>query len=146
MPVSQTTQDIAAIKGYIQKWDKKLISQMLNGLDFINDLSEGMIRNLREEINLPKMVVDPGVRPHNTAIDQAKGARTWSARKLTPRYGMKIFKVIVQQARASFMSIKLAPNAKREPFAAWQWQQEFNKVADELNPELSIGLFSNGRH
>ncbi len=139
--MSQVTQDIEAIRGYIQEYGPDLIYDMLNGLDFVRDLPEGIIRNLRTERNLPKMVVDDGVRPHNTEVEDAKGKRTWTARKLTPRYFMKIFKVVVQEVRQSFMSEMLAPNAKREPMAAWQWAREFEKVAEELNNHFYLAKY-----
>lgn len=135
--------DISAISGYIQKYDKKLISQMLEGLDCVTDLSEGLRRNVREELNLPKMVVDEGIRPLNTDIEEPKGGRTWTARKLTPRHFMKIIKVKPEDARKSFMSAMMGPNATREPFAAWSWAQEFKKIAQELNKNFYLAKYHN---
>jgi hypothetical protein len=141
MPASQVTQNIEAIRGYIQQNDRELIYQMLNGLDFIKDLSVGLRRNVREVQLLNKLTVDGGIRPFNDAIDSAKGKRNWTRRTLTPRYGMKIFKVLIQQARETFQSEMLAPNAVREPFAAWQWAREFEKLHEELNNNFYLSKY-----
>lgn len=130
MAVSPVT-DISALQGYITKYDKKLINEMLNGLDFVKDLD--IIRNLREPRALPKMTVDEGVRRLNLAIKTAKGGRTWTERIITPELGMKIIEMIPEELRESFMSEMLDPNAKKVPYHEWVWAQEFAKIASELN-------------
>lgn len=142
MPEPKVTNDISAIKGFIEKHDKRLIRQMLNGLDIFTDLP-GTRRNVRTEVSLNKLVVDAGVRPLNTAIESPKGKRTWSKRKLVPHYGMKIFEINPDDLRPTFMSEMLAPNAKREPFAAWAWQREFEKIAEEINDNFYLSEFHN---
>jgi hypothetical protein len=129
--MSQVRTDIDAIKRYIEVYDKTLIHQMLNGLDVAKDLT--VLRNVREPRTMKKMVVDPGVRRLNTSIHKAKGGRTWTDRKLTPQGAMKIIDIIPEEVRESFMSSQLDPNAKDLPFAQWVWQQEFTKIASEVN-------------
>lgn len=123
--------DVSALQGYITKYDKTLINQMLNGLDIVKDLA--VIRNLREPLALPKMVVDEGVRRHNLSISSAKGGRAWTERIMNPYLGMKIISIIPEEVRESFMSAQLDPNAKDLPYAQWVWMQEFAKIASELN-------------
>lgn len=130
MAVSPAT-DISALQGYITKYDRTLIYQMLNGLDFVRDLD--IIRNLREPRALSKMTVDEGVRRLNLDIESAKGGRKWTERILTPELGMKIIKMIPEEVRESFQSEMLDPNAKELPFAQWVWAREFEKIASELN-------------
>jgi len=72
MPEIKVQDDISAIKGYLKKSDKVLIQQMLNGLDVMNDLP-GSRRNVKTITQLNKMTVDPGVRPLNTGVKEAKG-------------------------------------------------------------------------
>lgn len=129
--MSQVKTDIEAIKNYIEVYDKKLINQMLNGLDVARDLP--VLRDVREPRHLKKMVVDAGARRLNTTIDKAKGGRKWSERILTPQGAMKIINIVPEDVRQSFMSAMLDPNAKDLPFAAWVWEQEFNKLASEIN-------------
>lgn len=142
MPVAQPMTTIDAVRGYIQQNDKKLIGETMESLDFIKDLP-GTIRNLREERNFNKMTVDEGARPHNSEIEQAKGGRDWQRRTITPRYGMKIIKVKVQDERKTWQSRHLAPNAKREPFANWKWGQEFMKLGQELNNNFYHNTYHN---
>lgn len=138
------TNDIDAIKGYIRTYDRHLISQTLNSLDFFTDPDIRVIRNLRETMDLNKMVVEDGIRPLNTDVLSAKGKRKWTRRQITPRYGMKIFSIIPEDVRETFMSAMLAPGAKREPFAAWAWQQEFAKMGEELNNNFYLSKYHNG--
>lgn len=135
MAVSPAT-DISAIQAYIEKYDRSLINQMLNGMDIVRDLT--VIRNVREPLHFKKMTVDEGVRRHNLDIELAKGGRTWSERVLTPHLGMKIIKIIPEEVRESFMSEMLDPNAKVLPFSQWVWAQEFGKIASELNDNFYL--------
>jgi hypothetical protein len=123
--------DISAIKGYIEKQDRTLINEMLNGLDIVKDLE--VRRNVREPLALNKMTVDAGARPLNLDIETAKSGRKWSKRVLTPQRAMKIIKMIPEELRETFMSELLDINAKVVPFAAWVWEQEFAKIAEEIN-------------
>ncbi|MFN3802177.1 hypothetical protein [Belliella pelovolcani] len=127
----QVITDIEAIRKYIEVADKKLINQMLNGLDIAKDLP--VLRDVREPRHLKKMVVDAGARRLNTSIKKAKGGRTFSERILTPQGAMKIIEIIPEEVRESFMSSQLDPNAKEIPFGQWVWQQEFAKIASEIN-------------
>lgn len=130
------TTDISAIKGFVEKNDSRLIANMLNGLDFMNDPTIRVIRNLRNPTHLNKLTTQEGVRRLNTEIDSAKGKTKWTRRTITPKFGMKIFNVIPEELRESFMSEMLDPNAKEIPFANWVWQQEFARVAAELNDSI----------
>ncbi|MBD3627612.1 hypothetical protein [Cyclobacterium sp.] len=123
--------DIEAIKGYIEKQDKVLINEMLNGLDIVRDLD--VRRNVLTPLALNKMTVDDGSRPLNLDIETAKSGRRWTKRVLMPRRAMKIIKMIPEELRETFQSEMLDINAKEVPFAAWVWAQEFAKIAEEIN-------------
>lgn len=138
MAVTPAT-DISAIKGYIEKQDRQLINQMLNGLDIVRDLD--VRRNVREPLALNKMSVDAGVRPLNLDIETAKAGRKWTKRVLTPQRAMKIIKMIPEELRETFQSEMLDINAKEVPFAAWVWTQEFAKIAQEINDNFYYSKF-----
>jgi hypothetical protein len=141
--MSQTAiTDISAIQGYINKYDKTLINQMLNGLDIAKDLP--VIRNVTEPLDLYKMTVDDGARPLNTDIEEAKGGRVWTKRTLTPTTAMKIIKMIPEQLRKTFQSELLDINAKEVPFGQWVWTQEFAKLASEINDNFYYAEHHNG--
>jgi hypothetical protein len=123
--------DVSALQGWITKYDTTKINQALNGMDIARDLT--VIRNLREPMALPKMTVDAGGRRLNTSIKEAKGGREWTERIITPYGAMKIISIIPEEVRDSFMSSMLDINAKELPFAQWVWEQEFAKIASEIN-------------
>lgn len=135
--------DISAIEGYIHKQDRKLINQMLNGLDIANDPSVQVLRNVREPLDMNKMIVDKGARPLNTDIETAKGGRDWSRRTLTPYGAMKIIKIIPEEVRKTFMSEMLDVNAKELPFGQWVWEQEFAKLQSEINDNFYLAKYHN---
>lgn len=137
MAVTPAT-DISAIKGYIEKYDKTLINEMLNGLDIVKDLP--VRRNVREPLTLYKMTVDDGVRRLNTDIEKAKGGRKWGKRVLTPARAMKIIKIVPEELRETFQSEMLDINATEIPFAAWVWAQEFAKIAEEINDNFYYSI------
>ncbi len=123
--------DVSALQGWITKYDTTKINQALNAMDIAKDLT--VIRNLREPMALPKMTVDKGVRRLSLDIETEKGGRAWTERILTPERGMKIIKIIPEEVRYSWMSSMLEINAKDIPFAQWVWEQEFAKIASEIN-------------
>jgi hypothetical protein len=140
--------DVSALQGWITKYDTTKINQALNGMDIAKDLT--VIRNLREPMALPKMTVDKGVRRLSLDIETEKGGRTWTERILTPERAMKIIKIIPEEVRNSFMSSILEINAKDIPFAQWVWEQEFAKIASEINDNFyyatkpSVVAFASG--
>lgn len=126
----------------ITKWagqnDKQLVSQMLNGLDFLNE-----VRTMRKASShgtlLPKMIVNGGARPLNLNVEDAKGTnRTFSGRKLFVYGGMKIITIIPEEARQTFMDEQLDPNATEIPFAKWVWDREMEKIAQEINDNIYL--------
>jgi hypothetical protein len=132
---NKVTNDVSAISNYAGTYSKDLIGQLLNGLDIATDLF--VIRNVKGAINLTKLTITKGVRPIDTSIDTVDAAgRVWSGRKLEVHGGMKIFEVVPEELRVTFMSEMLDPNATEVPFASWVWQQEFASVAEELNESL----------
>lgn len=128
--------NITAINNYAGSFSKQLIAQLLNGLDIANDLK--VIYNLKAPLNLTKLIVNGGIRPLDTSVNTAtKPGRKWSKRTLTPRVGMKIFEIVPEELRDTWMSEMLDPNAADVPFAQWVWQQEFAKLQQEINDNVA---------
>jgi hypothetical protein len=130
------TQNTDAIKNYAGSYSKDLIgNQLLQALEIIGQVK--VIYNLKAPLNLTKLMVNGGIRPLDTAVNKAdKPGRIWSKRTITPKVGMKIFEVVPEELRDTWMSEMLDPNAKDVPFAQWVWDQEFAKLADEINETL----------
>jgi hypothetical protein len=138
--MSTVASDFATITKWAGDNDKQIIGQMLNGLDFVNDVD--IRRNVSSHgILLPKMVVNGGNRPLNTDVTAPKGTnRSFSGRKLFVNPGMKIIRVIAEEARKTFMDRGLDPKAKDIPFAQWIWEQEFNKIQSDLNDNIYLSV------
>jgi hypothetical protein len=121
----------------IAKWagdnDKKIIAQVLNGLDFVNDMR--VVRNVSGHgMLLPKMTVGKGIRPLDLAVEQPNATnRTFSGRKLFVYPAMKIIKMIPEEFRSSFADRGLDPTAKEIPLAEFVWKGEFDKISSEIN-------------
>ncbi len=131
---------VTAINNYAGTYSKELIAQLLNMLDIAVDLS--LINNLRSPRALPKLTVSGGIRPLDTAIENPKNPqRTWSKRVITPHQGMKIWQMIPDELRDTFMSDMMETNAKDIPFAAWVWQQEFAKIRQEINDNIYLSTY-----
>lgn len=135
--MANPSQNVTAIEGYAGTYSKELIGALLNSLDIANDIH--VMRNVKAPVNLTKLAVTAGIRPLNTNVDTVDAAgRVWSKRIISVKGGMKIFEVIPEELRTTWMSEMLDPNATEVPFAQWVWEQEFAKVAEEINESVYL--------
>lgn len=138
-----TTNEITAIRGYAGQYATQIITSVVNGLDIAGDVT--VIRNLRSTRNLTKYKGNKGFRPNNTSIEEPKGkAGSFSNRKITPKTGMKIFHVIPEELRDTFLSEQLSPNAKEYPagFAQYFWGEQTNVLQAEINDNCYMSVDS----
>lgn len=138
-----TQTDITAIQNYAGQYDKKIITQIVNGLDIAKDLT--VRRNLTAPVNLPKFSATDGFRPVDTSIEEPDGSSgTFGIRKLVPRVGMKILKIVPEDLRGTFLSEGLDPNAKEYPggFAQYFWDAQVKKLQAEINNNSFYGVDS----
>lgn len=128
--------DFSGIALHIGKNDAKLINQALNGMDFLSAVR--VIRNASlNGTGLQKMTVAKGIQPLDLDVTERSGSqRTHTGRKLMVYEGMKIIDIIPEEAMATWMSDMLVPGAKEIPFAQWIWEQEFSKIASEINDNI----------
>jgi hypothetical protein len=125
--------DVEAIAKWAGKYDRTMIMQMLNGLDVFKDLTVDRDVSRHGKL-LPKFTVEAGLRPLDTNVEENdRKERTLGGRKLFVYDCMKLFKVIPEELRESFLADQLQPGAKREPFASWFWSREMEKLASEIN-------------
>jgi hypothetical protein len=127
-----------AITKYAGQFDKQLVAQALNGMDFMKQVRV-LRRASAHGVLLPKMTVNKGIRPLNLNVDSPKGTnRNFSGRKLYIHEGMKIITINPEEARGTFLDANLDPNAKEIPFAQWIWEQEMAKIASEINDNIYL--------
>lgn len=125
--------DIEAIAKWAGLYDRNMIAQVLNGLDVFSDLS--VDRNVsRQGKLLPKFVAEAGMRPLDTFVEtNGRKERSIGGRKLFVYDCMKLFKIVPEEARESFLSDLIAPGAPDLPFAQWFWMREMEKLGSEIN-------------
>ncbi len=136
-----TKTAVAEIAKFIGQYDKQLVSQVLNDLDFVKDMR--VIRNA--SLNgtlLPKMTVAKGARPLDLNVTSRSGNhREFSGRKLYVYTGMKIISIIPEELERSFLSDMLEPGAKQIPFAQWIWMKEMEKLKSEINDNFYLSTY-----
>lgn len=136
---AEVTSDVTALTSYSGTFAKKLIRTALNGLDIAKDIN--VIRNLKSNHQLPKFVAADGIRPLNTNVEERGGnERAFSDRTIEMKGGMKIFTIIPENLRNTYISEMLDENAKEIPFAQFVWEGEFEKLQDEINENAYLGV------
>lgn len=139
MSTKATTFD--SIVKYAGQFDRQLIAQALNGMDFINQVRV-LRRASAHGVLLPKMTVSKGIRPLNLAVETPKGSnRHFSGRKLFIFEGMKIIVINPEEARRTFLDENLDPKAKEIPYAQWIWEQEMKKISSEINDNIFYSAY-----
>lgn len=133
-----TVSTYDALAKFIGNNDKRLISQVLNGLDFVPQVR--VIRNASlNGTGLQKMTAAKGIRPLNLDVETRSGAhRSFTARKILVYTGMKIIKIVAEEAEKTWMSDMLEPGAKQIPFEQWVWENEMKKIAQEINDNIYL--------
>lgn len=135
---ARATEDITAIMGYAKKYEKKIILNILQGMDLFTDVAT--IYNLSSTLVLPKYAANDGFRPEDTSIFTQEGsAGGFSTRSITPRVGMKILEIVPAEYRNTYFSDQMKPNAKDIPFADAFWMAQNEKLASEVNAGFYFG-------
>lgn len=138
---ADVASDTSALATYAGTYAKSLISTMLNGLDIASDIK--VIRNLKSDHTLTKISINAGIRPLNTNVEDPTGSnRVYSERKIEMKGGMKIFNIVPEELRSTFMSDMLDPNASDIPFAEYVWAAEFEKLGDEINESVYLADYN----
>lgn len=139
----KVTEDLTAIKYFSQNNDAMILSWLLNGLDFLNDVTVRKIMNLLAPMNLPKYDALKGWRTLDETVKVPLGSQgKTSKRVITPFTMMKILEIMPQQFRDTFFAEQIGPNAKELPggFAQYFWQQQMAVGADEINDGAFMGV------
>ncbi len=138
---ADAASDTSALATYAGTYSKQLISTMLNSLDIVKDIK--VIRNLRADHKLTKISINAGIRPTNVNVTDPDGTnRVFSERTISMKGGMKIFSMVPEELRSTFMSDMLDPNAEQMPFAEYVWSAEFEKLGDEINESVYLADYN----
>lgn len=134
------TTEVDAVAKWAGMYSKKMLNQMLNGLDIIKDLKADRIVSRHGKL-LPKFEAFGGMRPLDVNVEEnGRAERKFSGRKLFVSDMMKLFKIVPEEQGLldSFLSDMIAPGAKQIPFAQWVWQREMEKLASEINDNFYL--------
>lgn len=125
---------VNSIAQWAGKYSKDMIGSMLNEISFMNSRAIKIYRNVDEHgILLPKVITHGGIRPQDTAVESdTRTNRTITGRKLFAYQGMKIITFVGKEVRKSFLEYAGDPKATELPMAQWFWQEEFRKIASEI--------------
>lgn len=136
------TTDIAAIVKWSGMYSKTLLGQVLNGLDLFQDLTVDRNVSLFGKV-LGKFKANGGLRPLDTGVDNnGQNQRSLGGRKLMVYDAMKVFNIIVDDLRPSYLSDMMMPGAKEIPMAQWFWQKEFEKLGSEINDNFAAAEYA----
>ena len=139
--MADPASDVSALSAYAGTYAKQLVSTMLNSLDVVNDIK--VIRNLRSDHTLTKISINAGIRPTNVNVTGATGSnRAFSERTISMKGGMKIFSIVPEELRSTFMSDMLDPKADQLPFSQYVWDAEFAKLGDEINESIYLADYN----
>ena len=130
-----------AIAKFAGQYNKQFVAQILNGLEFLEDVL--VLRNVSGLGQLlPKLTVNGGIRPLNLNVETPKGSnRNFSGRKIVPKGGMKIIQINPDEAMATFLDDGTwGPNAPTMPYEQWVMVQEMAKIAEEINDNIYLGV------
>ncbi len=142
MPGVFMNTTVDAIAKYAGAYEKKLIGEMLNGLDFLKSKAIKIYRNVEQDLLLPNLTINGGIRPLDVDVEtDARNNRTFSGRKLKVYPGMKIITMIPEQLRKMFKDRALDPKATQIPFAQFVWDEEFKKIGSEVNDNLYLSSY-----
>lgn len=138
---NEKTVNVDQIRGLLDRDEKRILKQFLNKMDFLKDLRPGIVTNHRENLRLNKLVVEPGIRPYDRYNTTTKNKRIFSRRELIPRQWEKLFEVIPEEYRETWLAAMMAPGAIREPLETFAWSLEFEKIAAEFNENFYLNEF-----
>lgn len=137
------SNNVAALSAYAGKHQKGLIGQLVNGLDFANDVT--VKRNVKNKLQLPKLSVARGARPFSSETEFKSGQLVYSNRTLEVGAGKRELLIDPEVYRETFLSEALTPgsaaNKKEIPYEAFTWMKVIENLAAEINDYTAYNGF-----
>lgn len=133
--VLNSSVDISALTAYAGKNYKQLITTMVNGLDFLNDVM--LVPNVKNKLRLGKLSVSEGARPFSSTEEFLENDLIYTDRFLEVSPFKRELKIDPEEFRPTYLSEVLTPgtgaNKKEIPFAQFTWMKVFEKLWAEIN-------------
>lgn len=128
--------DLTAISRYATKFQRQLITTMINGLDVLNSIM--LYPGVKNYTKLPKLVVGNGFRPYSGTTEfGTKKDLVYSDREIKTEAGKRELLIDPEDYRATYLSEMLSPgsgaNKKEIPFAQFTMQKVIENLQREIN-------------
>lgn len=127
------TPNVDAIANYAGKFERKLFSTLLNGMDFQQDITG--IYNLKEALNMTKLTVGDGARPYTSTKTVNANDLVYTGRKLSVNVGKRDLEIEVMKYINTWQSEVMAGNLDpyKVPLGQYVWAEVIASLQAELN-------------
>lgn len=133
--------DVDAITAYADEHKRDLISTLVNGLDIANDIT--VIPNVKNKIQLTKVSVGNGFRPHSSTHEPKPGHIVFSDRELATLTGKLDLLIDSKAFKSKHLAWRTSPGNRASKtfndmeFAPYVWDQVIKGLAREMNDETA---------
>ncbi|MBC6698067.1 hypothetical protein [Hymenobacter sp. BT190] len=130
--------DVSKLIGYAGTFQKKLITQMMNGLQVVQDCT--LRANIKVQENLTKMVVGGELKQYDGVRDN-KGTIAYEPRAIQVHLAQYDLDINTIEARKTWMSEVMKPgvNPTDVPFEALTFQKVTEHVSSKINDDTAWG-------
>ena len=138
-----STIDLSGLTAYTGKYSRKIIVDLMNGLDFMKDIY--LHAGVKNKVKLLKFEVADGVRPFSSTEEVKDGNLKYSDHYLEVTPGKREIPIDPEEYRESYLSEFLLPGSSATqppsatvPFWKWTLQQVNDKIKEELNDKTAF--------
>lgn len=126
--------DVDALSTYAGRYEQKLYSTMINGMEFIDRKHIDVQLNVKSKLKLTKLKVTANVRPYS-ATEHLQGTAVYSGRDLEVHRGKSEMSVEVLKYRDTWMNevLKGEIDPVKIPFAEYFFAEYTKEIGTEIN-------------
>jgi hypothetical protein len=143
-----TTIDTTGLTAYVGKTYNKIITDMINKLDFVNDVFVHV--NVKNKVRLNKFAVLDGIRPFSSDEETKGGNLIYTDHFLNVLPAKREIPIDPEEYRETFLSENLMPGsaatqapAQTIPFWPWTLGEISKSIAKEMNDKTAFFGFDN---
>lgn len=137
------TIDTSGLTAYTGKNYRKIITDMINMLDFVNDIF--VHSNVKNKVRLTKFSVADGIRPFSSDEETKANNLTYSDHFLTVNAAKREIPIDPEEYRETYLSEFLLPGSAATqtpsatvPFWPWTLSKINEKIAQEVNDKTAF--------
>ncbi len=137
--------NVAALSGYVGKYEKKLFSTLVKTLSAA--IMMMVMPDIKSKLRLTKLRVLNGAKPYSVDFSGSDADLVYSQRDLEVNTGKRELQIDVEQFRQTWLSELQAKgvNPTDLPLAAYVWDQVFKNLAADIETNtVYLGLGPSG--